>query len=318
MKIAFVGASGYGNVGDNTYPLIYSRHLSEHELLIYNSDLPEEMPADLDLVVMGGGGILYNNPKGEDPSAPSPHFAKMEHYMKWAIGAGVPYGFSSCGFQFRPDHEAGFRDSLKPWVPYFEQADFITLRSPKCVSLMRDLVGRDIARWYPDTGYLMPGLVDETPAQGSGGLTIVVAGRVSPSDPMSKRFVEFFSSMKYETTWLSMGARVDDEAQLSFARRRYPGTKVMESLTPHEAYLQIARSKLVLTGRFHGMVFARVSGVPFYYPEVVPYKLQAEDLSVPPSHAMGHITVIREALAKLGGAKSTGRAMPAACPDPVP
>lgn len=317
MKIAFVGASGYGNVGDNTYPLVYARHLSEHEILTYNSDLPEEIPADLDLLVVGGGGLLYNNPKEEDHSAPSPHFQKMEHYMKWAIESGVPYGFSSCGFQFRPDHEPWFREALQPWVPYFEQASFITLRSPKCVGLMRELTGRDLAQWYPDAGYLIPGLIDETPVPGSAGLTIVVAGRVSPSDPMNKRFVEFFSSMKYETTWLSMGAKVDDEAQLSFAKRRYPGTRIMESPTPEEAYLQIARSKLVLTGRYHGMIFARVSGVPFYYPEEVPYKLKAEDLGTAPSRAMGHITVIREALAKLG-VKSNGSATPAAVPAPVP
>lgn len=317
MKIAFVGASGYGNVGDNTYPLIYARHLSEHEVLTYNSDLPEEMPADLDLLVMGGGGLLYNNPKGGDPSAPSPHFRKMEHYMKWAISAGVPFGFSSCGFQFQPSHEAEFQETLKPWVPYFEQANFITLRSPKCAELMRHLVGRDVAQWYPDAAYLMPGLVEATAAPCSGGLTIVVAGRVSPSDPMCKRFVEFFSSLRHETVWLGMGARVDDEKQLSFARGRYPGTRVIESPSPEEAYMQIARSKLVLTGRYHGMVFARVSGVPFYYPEEVPYKLKVEDLGVAPSRAMGHLTVLRETLAKLR-VRSTAPAMLAACPNPAP
>ena len=314
MKIAFVGASGYGNVGDNTYPLIFSRHLSDHEVLIFNSDLPDEMPADIDLLVLGGGGLLYNNPEGEDASAPSPHFLKMEYYMKWAVTSGVPFGFASCGFQFRPAHEPRFREALKPWVPYFEQANFITLRSRRCVRLMHDLVGRDVAQFYPDAAYLMPGLVDAAPSWSGGGLTIVVAGRVSPSDPLCKRFAEFFDSMQHETVWLSMGARVDDEQLLSFARQRYPGTRVIEAPTPQEAYLHIAQSKLVITGRYHGMVFARVSGVPFYFPEEVPYKLKVEDLDADPSGAMGHITVLREALAKLG-AKSTAPAMLVGGPD---
>ena len=30
MKIAFVGASGYGNVGDDTYPLVFREHLPDH------------------------------------------------------------------------------------------------------------------------------------------------------------------------------------------------------------------------------------------------------------------------------------------------
>jgi hypothetical protein len=143
-----------------------------------------------------------------------------------------------------------------------------------------------------------------------------VAGRVSPSDPFCKRFVEFFSSMRQETVWLSMGAPVDDDALLSFASRRYPGTRVIAAPTPEEAYLHIARSKLVLTGRYHGMVFARVSGVPFYFPEEVPYKLKVEDLDANPSDAMGHITVLREMLAKLS-ADTIPSAMLAACADPA-
>ncbi len=314
MKIGFVGASGYGNVGDNTYPLIFSRHLPEHEVLFFNSDLPDEMPADIDLLVLGGGGLLYNNPEGEDESAPSPHFLKMEYYMKWAVTSGVPFGFVSCGFQFRPAHEPRFREALKLWVPYFERAHFITLRSRKCVSLMHELVGREVAQFYPDAAYLMPGMVDEAASWSGGGLTIVVAGRVSASNPLCKRFAGFFGSMKHETAWLSMGAPIDDEQQLSLARQQYPGARVIEAPTPQEAYLHIARSKLVITGRYHGMVFARASGVPFYFPEEVPYKLRSEDFDVDPAGAIGHITVLREALAKLG-AKSTAPAMLAGAPD---
>jgi hypothetical protein len=251
MKIAFVGASGYGNVGDDTYPVVFSRHLQEHELLFLNSDLPKEMPAGIDLLVFGGGGILYNNPSGEDESAPSPHFCQMRHYLKWAIASGVPFGFSSCGFQFRPEKESRFREALKPWVPFFEQARFITLRSPNCVRIMRELVGRDDAKFYPDAAYLMPDLVETGPGT-DNTLTVAVAGRVFPAEPLCKRFFDFFASMNYPTVWLGMGARVDDEHHLTFARKRFPECKVIDSPTPEEAFRQIARSKLVITGRYHG------------------------------------------------------------------
>jgi hypothetical protein len=302
MKIAFVGASGYGNVGDNTYPFVFSKHLPEHELLFFNSDLPKEMPADLDLLVFGGGGILYNNPSGEDLSALSPHFCQMRYYLKWAVETGVPFGFSSCGFQFRAGTEELFREVLKPWIPYFDQARFITLRSPNCVRIMQELAPDSEPWFYPDAGYLMAQLV-EVDSCWENMLTVAVAGKMFPGDPLCKRFMQFLGSMKYETVWMSMGAPVDDAPNLSFARRRFPGTRVIEAPTPEEAYRQIARSRLVLSGRYHGMVFARAAGVPFYFPEDVPYKLRHEDFQAEPAEAMGHITVLREAIARLAPAR---------------
>lgn len=316
MKIAFVGASGYGNVGDNAYPFVFSRFLPEHELLFFNSDLPKEMPADIDLLVFGGGGILYNNPAGEDLSALSPHFCQMRYYLQWAVEAGVPFGISSCGFQFRVETEDRYQEVLKPWIPYFEQARFITLRSPNCVRIMRELAPRSEARFYPDAAYLMPQLVEVEPGH-DNMMTVAVAGKMFPGDPLCKRFMQFLGSMKYETVWMSMGAPVDDAANVAFAHRRFPETRVIEAPTPPEAFRQIARSRLVLTGRYHGMVFARASGVPFYFPEDVPYKLRHEDFQTDPLESIGHITVIREAIAKLEQkSESTAPAMLAACPGP--
>ncbi|WP_075089868.1 hypothetical protein [Verrucomicrobium spinosum] len=100
MKIAFVGASGYGNVGDDTYPLVFQEQFRGAELLFFNSDLPAEMPSDLDLVVLGGGGIIYNSATHDE--SPSPHFRCMQFYMDHAIASGTPWGFLSCGSSSAP------------------------------------------------------------------------------------------------------------------------------------------------------------------------------------------------------------------------
>ena len=108
MKIAWVGASGYGNVGDDTYPLVFAQQWPEHEWVIYNSDLPAALPEDLTLLVLGGGGILYNNPKEGQADAESPHFRAMKFYMDAAIARGIPWGILSCGFQFQVNREAEY------------------------------------------------------------------------------------------------------------------------------------------------------------------------------------------------------------------
>jgi hypothetical protein len=98
MKIAFVGASGYGNVGDDTYPLVFAQQLPEHELVIYNSDLPTALPDDLALLVLGGGGILYNNPKDGPADAESSHFRCHEVLHGCRHRAWHPVGHSFLRF----------------------------------------------------------------------------------------------------------------------------------------------------------------------------------------------------------------------------
>lgn len=298
MKIAFVGASGYGNTGDDTYPLVFSRFLPEHQLLFYNSDDPGELPGDIGMVVLGGGGLLYNNPDGADESAPSEHFQRMSFYLDWAISRDVPYGILSCGFQFRPGQERNFARPLQPWRDYLQQAEFITLRSPNCLRMARELSGRQDVRFYPDAGFLFePDEADMLPVRDM--LTLVPAGPVRPEDPHTERWIRYCQSMGYDIVWLSMGAAVDDEPLLAWAREVHPASRILEQPTPAQAFRQIAASRVVLSGRYHGMVFARASKVPFYIPEDVPYKLLHEDYAAAPYGAMGHIRALQEAIAAL-------------------
>lgn len=299
MKIAFVGASGYGNVGDNTYPVVFSQYLPQHELIFFNSDLPPRMPSGLGLLVLGGGGILYNNPDGPDLSEPSPHFCQMRFYMEWAMSRKVPWGITSCGFQFRRGTEERIAEVLHPWVPYLQKARFITLRSPNCVRIAQELGGREDVQFYPDAGYLLRHSGAETPVTPRNVLTIVMAGQACPGDIFTERMIRFCKSMQYEIAWMSMGAPVDDDYNLGVIRRDHPGETIIEQPTPEQALRQIASSRMVITGRFHGMVFARASGVPFHFPEDVPYKLLQEDFGTPAEAAFGHIRVLKQTIAAL-------------------
>ncbi len=298
MKIAVVGASGYGNVGDNTYPVVLSRHLPEHELIFFNSDIPPRMPFGLGLVVLGGGGLLYNNPEGPDLSEPSPHFCQMRFYMDWAMSRRVPWGIFSCGFQFRRGTEERPAEVLAPWAPYLRQARFITLRSHACVRTARELSGREDIQFHPDAGYLLRPLEPPLPPE-RNMLTIVMAGQACPGDLFTERMIRNCKSMGYEIVWMSMGSPADDAYNLDVIRRDHPGERIIEQPTPDEAFAQLARSRMVITGRYHGMIFARSSGVPFWFPEDVPYKLLQEDFRAAPELALGHIRTLRQTIAEL-------------------
>ena len=292
MKIAFVGASGYGNVGDDTYPLVFAQQLSGHELVFYNSDLPSSLPEDIELLVLGGGGILYNNPKEGPEEAESPHFRCMKFYMDAAIERGIPWGISSCGFQFRSKREDAYAIALKPWVPYLKQAKFITLRSPNCVRIARELGERDDVSFFPDAAYLFRPDVEpmgEAPRE----VSIVPAGFVNPRNDLIRNYLRQFASSEVPITWLGMGAPVDDDRHLADAAELFPRSRIIANAGPQAAFAQIARSRFVITGRYHGLVFARIHRVPFITSVHTPYKIMNEDLDADIAGAAGHFDVLR-------------------------
>lgn len=292
MKIAFVGASGYGNVGDDTYPLVFARQLPGHELVIHNSDLPAALPEDLALLVLGGGGILYNNPKDGPAEAESPHFRAMKFYMDAAIARGIPWGILSCGFQFQRNREAEYATALRPWVPYLKQAAFITLRSPNCVRIAQEISGRDDARFFPDAAYLYRPTVEA----GQQAITLVPAGLVNARNALIHHYMRQFAASGTPTRWLGMGAPVDDDKLLAEVAEHYSQSQIIARPGPQLAFETIARSRFVITGRYHGMIFARVSRVPFITPVDSPYKIRMEDLNADISAASGHFEVLRRFL----------------------
>jgi Polysaccharide pyruvyl transferase len=292
MKIAFVGASGYGNVGDDTYPLVFAQQLPEHELLIYNSDLPASLPADLDMLVMGGGGIVYNHGGEDAAEAESPHFRCMEFYMDAAIERGIPWGILSCGFQFEINREAKYAATLQPWAPYLQKAHFITLRSPRCVSIARELSGRDDVVFAPDAAYLyQPAIATSTEVARS--ITLVPAGLVNARNALTNHYLRQFAASGMPVTWLGMGAPGDDRQLLAEVAELFPQAQIIAAPGPQLAFETIAQSRFVITGRYHGMIFARVCRVPFITPVDSPYKIRMEKLDESTSAASIHFEVLR-------------------------
>jgi Polysaccharide pyruvyl transferase len=294
MKIAFVGASGYGNVGDDTYPLVFKQQLTGCELVFYNSDLPPSLPDDIDMLVIGGGGVLHN--VGAEPdNAESPHFCCMKFYMDAAIERGIPWGFISCGFQFHVNRDAAYAEALKPWVPYLRRARFITLRSPACVRIAGEISGRSDAVFFPDAAYLYKPEVSSA-VEPRNVVTIIPAGLVNPKNALINHYHRLFDSIHQSVTWMSMGAQVDDGWMLEEAALRFPQAQIIAAPGPSDAFQQIAASRLVITGRYHGLVFARTLGVPFLTAIDNPHKIRSEDFSADMSSAIGHINTLRRFL----------------------
>ena len=128
------------------------------------------------------------------------------------------------------------------------------------------------------------------------------AGLVNPKNALINHYHRLFDSIRQPVTWLSMGAQVDDGWMLDEVALRFPRAQIIAGPGPAEAVKQIAASRLVITGRYHGMVFARTSGVPFLTPIDNPHKIRSEDLSLDMSSAIGHIETLRRFMPMEDGA----------------
>lgn len=292
MKIAIVGASGYGNMGDDTYPLVFREYFPDHELLFFNSDLPTSLPDDLAMLVMGGGGLIYNSPR-----LPA-HFRYMQFYMDAARERRIPWGFTGCGLQLRPESDGYDIPALEPWIEYLREADFLTVRSARCVQIISELTGHERAVYYPDMGYLFDPIDARTQAR-QNRVTLVPAGNMNTNNKAVRHLIEPFLSVGYELVIMGMGADCDDNIHLDRAREAYPAAEIIRPGQPVVALTAIAQSRYVITGRYHGMVFSRLAGVPFYVPADGSYKVREENLHSDTTDAIGHIRVLQEVVASL-------------------
>ena len=300
-RVIIVGASGYGNVGDDSYAFLYRTELSHYDVLIYNSDLPEELPPH-DLLVIGGGGLLHTQPG---------HFEKMTWYLNNARQKGIPTGFSSVGFQYDPK-TLGVDWKLQAaecWKPFLEQAKFVTVRSPNDLQRAAELGIR--AQYFPDLCYLMRRHIPKNLPCNHKVLVIVPGAGVFRYDPNAQSLMGLQESctQRYVRGWLDAGGRLevvrmgapnDTVIHLKRLRHLYKGVPVYDEGNPKECLRRIAGAGQVISGRYHGMIFARCAGVPCYTVPLAPYKIVSEPPADTPDNMMRgaahHLEVLRNYL----------------------
>lgn len=166
-RLLFAGASGYSNTGDNAYPIVFEKYLSDDFDLIFDSPYPTLEKVDIsDGVVIGGGGAIFDHPGA--------HFKYMSSYLDRAIEQDKPFFFLSCGVQLVKDNvenavELNITDKtqkdriieialrqIQRWRPYLERAELITVRSQTDKAIIEALCDSSLNIHYcPDAIYLL-------------------------------------------------------------------------------------------------------------------------------------------------------------------
>ena len=257
-KIMIVGASGYGNVGDDAYKMIFDEQLSNEYELYFDSPYPDlRYMAEMDALVIGGGGLIYDNQ--------TDHFYYTSMYLDKAIELNIPFCFISCGLQFpmriykaMPDDKKieGCADILKRWKPYIEKARLITVRSEMDKAILQALAPDQKIHVIPDLCYLIkPCDYHLTPK-----IKLLLI-------PIENSFwdIDFIDTIRNNpgdgTFMLAMSK--DDYVVIDFAKHGLTDHGNLQDrmrLCPKEAARVIADSEKIVSCRFHGVVFARAVG----------------------------------------------------------
>jgi len=312
-KILFVGASGYGNIGDNMYAEIWSKVFSEHVMKVVPDTVYVDedgmycisSPQDYfkpDLLVIGGGGILKNFEKN----------ACMMYHFDYAVKHNIPYVFASVGLQISDlkivDSAYDLQKYLGPkTIDILRGAQLILVRSYKDELLLRSL---DIKKvfYYTDACYMYPLIANIISKRESKRyISLIPAGTCNIRiKEVKAKIDESLRKFPYSTlivmNWggmsnpLKTGEEYADIHIFDEIREMYPKATILmgdglskqlqdfrygnkeirkSDLTPAVAADIINKSHIVITGRYHGYVLAKALNVPVYAP-IQTYKMIAE------------------------------------------
>lgn len=271
MKVLMVGASGYGNVGDDAYVDVAKASWPDFEIRAVNSDHAKQAAQHVawsDIVVMGGGGIIYCNQ--------TDHFARMCDFMNAARHQHKPLAFWSVGVQLVPVKGKPLRTEadvlaqaaqIRPWAPYLRRARLISVRNPLDARLIEAMMPAQDERLpllvAPDVCHAYPLGFEPQPERRTYEVVI----------PTSLAFrevggVEAFIA-KLQGSFTEMEVLCfsrDDEfavAELIHAVKTTHNfdTLRVRSLEPAAALCVLKTARRVVTGRYHGAVLARAAGV---------------------------------------------------------
>jgi|GEM_PF-1145337 len=317
LKILQVGAAGYGNIGDDMYPLIlrdffkddYEFH-SVSDTVRLNKDghlmdfTTKEDDLSFDALIVGGGGILRDFQKS----------SSVRYYMEQAAQRRKPYFILSAGMQTDNPNltEEGARQIIGGSSDLLKTASLIFARSQTDEILLRKVLGEEIAHkifYKPDLGYLSPMFANS--AAEKKYVSLIQTGSVNVNNPATRTEIDEQLAKHPDSKLVVMNwggleeplnpkdfsewdlfqvdvKKLYPDAQVYMGGTldprlkdlRYPKVDVRDAdLTVLDAIRMVNESHHVISGRYHGNIVAKALGVSYNPSAINTYKVQAERLS---------------------------------------
>ena len=209
--------------------------------------------------------------------------------MKHALERNIKYGFVSVGIQCRAkDGKWDYHSYAKHWIRWFKAASFASFRDKGSMEYFAKKTQRKDFILAPDLCYLFK---KHKEYKKKNYLLVIPGARIKTTN----KTVEEFISRNEEVIFMNMGGRGTDQPTIEF-KKKYPESKtyLSEDLFPSLAFNLISEAKEVVTGRYHGLIFSRISKTKYWVNDPSQYKIQVEDKESNIIDAKKHIYMLRK------------------------
>jgi len=281
-KILSISCYGYGNMGDNMYSEVFKWGLSDCEIVKLtdsssfadkNKAIYDDYPNsdyDFDVLLLGGGGILMATKLQNSRNLP--------YYIDIAMKKNKPIYIISCGLQGSVDN---FTEDFKDWKKVFDYCSLITVRSPTDKEYIDKITDPRKVFYLRDLGYIYPHISNNNnnSKKTNKTLTLIIAG---PINAENKGVKEIIDKTTEDIVIMNMGSLSDDDNNNRIKNwniknrnvKKYFGAARSKEFIFKPYYKEgdldldttinvIKNSSLVLTGRYHGMIFSRSLSIPY-------------------------------------------------------
>lgn len=232
MKINFIGWYGEGNLGDDSFQLVFSEAFSGHEQVF--SQKPD---LSCDAFILGGGGVI--------DAGYFDGLSKIGNKPLYAIGVDIPL----CGERYSLLLNHAFKKILVRSKEYFWLAREQGLLNVSFIP--------DIAFW------ISPVTKKDSHVKPQLGVSLMnhlLKGETHLQDHIM-RVLDRKGDL-VDITFLAF-KKIDLDMINDVLSRRSIPCKVIAPQTPEEMISHISGLDVLLTMRFHGAVFANICKVPF-------------------------------------------------------
>lgn len=265
MKVLVLGYYDRYNLGDDTFKLVITKILSDHECFFYCVDDFNKNIHDFDSVICGGGDIINDY-----------FINKLSYLLKnfngniFALGIGIP---------FKPLIDKGYLDIF----------DHVFIRERTDLLKIQKRLGSQYANYFPDLTFLLNRPKNITRDDGKIGVFLnqqltrsnaVIYGITKLLEYVSERYKIIFYS------FCNSKAEDDDRninKQIYESLNYYnpDNVEIDNNVYNTEEMLNIISSlEFAICGRFHSHVFSMICGTPFlsiYYTRKVELLLNEDD-----------------------------------------
>jgi len=278
-RLAYLGFSGRGNMGDELLAQVFTEHLAPQRLVVYPRDR-SEVPSYLRAVLAGGRPQLL---LGGGTFIGSAYWRQLlVQARRWTrpgpallLGAGVMGAEPG-----QADRDRSLAE-LRAWRPLLEQFEEVTVRGPRSAALL-EAVGV-AARVVGDPGLLVERPLERTPEPKTLGVNLGFGGALRGGDQprVVRELIDALRILHRRAEgWRFhlIGANAQDLPSLELAEElaRAADLEVEVALCPRPADCAgaIARCSLFIGQRLHTVVVASALAIPSV---MLSYSLKGDD-----------------------------------------